>query len=136
MRHRLLIVPLTIAALCIVGGPAAAQTTPAPPAAPIFIGKTCTFSWSPNSETDLAGYRAWVSEGTVTKPTVTIQKTEASHPTSVPCSALGVTTDGLKRFHVVAFDSAGNVSLPAFIEVTRDTTAPKQPSGLTVTRNP
>lgn len=97
-----------------------------------YIGQTCTFSWTANTETDLAGYRAWVAEGATSKPPVTLNKTATSHPTSTTCAALGVTTDGAKRFNVVAFDQAGNASDPAFLDVVRDTVKPAPPGGLTV----
>lgn len=95
-----------------------------------YIGSACTFSWTANTETDLAGYRAWVTEGAMQKPPVTLNKTATSHPTSTSCAALGVTTDGQKRFNVVAFDQAGNASNPAFLDAVRDTVAPVTPGGL------
>lgn len=95
-----------------------------------YIGPTCTFSWTANTESDLAGYRAWVAEGATSKPPVTLNKTATSHPTSTTCAALGVTTDGQKRFNVVAFDTAGNASAPAFLDAVRDTVSPSSPGGL------
>lgn len=95
-----------------------------------YIGPTCTFSWTANTESDLAGYRAWVAEGATSKPPVTLNKTATSHPTSTTCAALGVTTDGQKRFNVVAFDQAGNASSPSFLDAVRDTVSPTSPGGL------
>lgn len=132
-------------ALCVLGAvagmglPAEAQTVN-------YIGSACVFSWSPNAEPDLAGYRAWAAQGATMKPVVTIPKTSTSHPTSTTCPALGVTTDGQYTFNVVAFDLAGNASNPSVITATRDTIAPAspanpsvsspQPIAMTITPNP
>lgn len=119
---KLLLVVLSLG-LALLPGVAVAQTIQ-------YIGSTCTFSWIANTETDLAGYRAWVTEGATQKPPVTLNKTATNHPTSTTCAALGVTTDGPKRFNVVAFDQAGNASSPAFLDAVRDTVAPVTPGGL------
>lgn len=111
-------------ALILHGAPTLAQTPP-----PVtVIGASYTLPWNPNTETDLAGYQAWVTKGSVAKPAVTLTKTATAHPTSTTCAALGVTTDGPKRFNVLASDQAGNQSPPAFVDTVRDTTAPAQPS--------
>lgn len=113
--------------VCCLGfaGLAEAQTAP-------YIGPTCTFAWDANSEPDLAGYRAFAVQGSTQHPIVTIQKTATSHPTSTTCTELGVTTDGLWTFNVLAFDLAGNASNPATIQATRDTVAPTSPGGLSI----
>jgi hypothetical protein len=109
------------ASLFVYVGWAEAQTPP-------YIGATCTFSWNANTESDLAGYRAWAVRGSTALPIVTLSKTSTSHPTSTTCAALGVTADGSYRFNVVAFDLAGNASSPAFIDAVRDTVAPASPA--------
>jgi len=106
-------------------GFAEAQTLP-------FIGPACIFAWSPNTESDLAGYRAFAVQGATQGPVVTLPKTATSHPTSTTCAALGITADGAYRFNVLAFDIAGNASAPAFIDATRDTAAPSTPGGLSI----
>lgn len=116
---------LALAAVAVSPPAAEAQTTP-------YIGPTCTFLWHANSETDLAGYRAFAVQGSVAMPIVTIPKTATSHPTSTTCAALGVTTDGAWTFNVLAFDFAGNASNPATIQATRDTAAPTSPGGLSI----
>lgn len=132
-------------ALCVLGAvvgmglPAEAQTVQ-------YIGPTCTFSWSPNAEPDLAGYRAWAVQGANQRPVVTIPKTSTSHPTSTTCAALGVNADGVWTFNVLAFDLAGNASSPTTLQATRDTIAPTspanpsvsspQPIAMTITPNP
>ena len=112
--------------LMIAVPPAEAQTVQ-------YIGPTCTFAWDANTETDLAGYRAWAVRGSTALPMVTIAKTATSHPTSTTCAALGVTVDGSYRFNVVAFDLAGNASNPAFLDAVRDTVTPASPGGLRLT---
>lgn len=118
--------------------------------APVFIGETCTFQWDANTETDLAGYRAWaVRQGTPTVPAlpiVTINKTATSHPTSTTCAALGITADGTYQFNVLAFDLAGNSSPTTSVLGTRDGVGPAaprnprlsstQPVAMTITPNP
>lgn len=128
---RLAAVGVISVALCLsvilTTSPAEAQT------APEYIRDACTFTWNPNSESDLAGYRAWVERqgGTgPTLPTVTITKTATSHPTSTTCAELGVTSDGTYRFNVLAFDLAGNPSVPTAVIAVRDTVGPASPGGL------
>lgn len=122
---RLVVVGVIFVGLCLSGLtlPAEAQTVQ-------YIGSTCTFSWNANTETDLAGYRAWAVRGSTALPIVTIAKTSTSHPTSTTCAALGVTVDGSYRFNVIAFDLAGNASNPAFLDAVRDSVAPVSPGGL------
>jgi hypothetical protein len=107
-------------------------TTPVEAQTPTYIGSTCTFIWDPNTESDLAGYRAWAVRGSTVLPPVTLTKTATSHPTSISCAELGVTEDGAYRFHVIAFDLAGNESIPATVEAVRDTVAPVSPGGVRV----
>ena len=135
LKNRLSRIGVIFAALGLmatIGVPqqAEAQTSPQ------YINSTCTFSWDPNTETDLAGYRAWVERQGSTGPAlpiVTLTKTATSHPTSTTCAALGVTADGAYRFSVLAFDLAGNPSVPTSIIAVRDSTGPASPSGLHVT---
>lgn len=94
----------------------------------------CDFIWSPNPEADLAGYRAWSSKGGTQGPVVTIP---VSPSPKVKCSALGVTSDGLWTFSVLAFDNAqtANISSVASINETRDTVAPNTTIVPTITGN-
>lgn len=130
---------VALAAVAVFTPPAEAQTVQ-------YIGPTCTLSWDPNSESDLAGYRAFAVQGANQRTVVTIPKTATSHPTSTTCAALGVNADGLWTFSVLAFDLAGNASSPTTIQATRDTSAPvspanpslssPQPIAMTITPNP
>lgn len=104
------------------------------------ITDNCIFSWSPNQEPDLAGYRAWASNGAISTPPVTILKPA----TQTSCQALGVTQEGTWTFSVVAFDDAQQASSPStVIGVLNLAPAPPgglqlsaQPLAMTVTPNP
>ncbi len=90
---------------------------------------TCKFAWNANTESDLAGYRAWVDKGGVQNPVVNVP---VGTTPNVSCAALGIlstlpaSADGAYNFNVVAYDNAGtaNVSTVATIAATRDTVAP------------
>lgn len=97
-----------------------------------YVGPTCTISWTPNAESDLAGYRAFAVRGATQNPVLTIPKTATSHVTNTTCAAVGITTDGAWTFNLVAFDLAGNASAPAVVNVTRDTVAPATPGGISI----
>lgn len=83
----------------------------------------CTLTWDANKESDLAGYRAWFTKGATQGTIVNIP---VSATPSVKCSQLGITTDGLYVFSVVAYDTAGtaNASTAATISETRDSVPP------------
>lgn len=69
----------------------------------------CTLEWSPNTETDLAGYKAYHS---------TTSQTYTNPPVVVPsefvwttCEAFSIIADGRTHyFSVTAYDTAGNES--------------------------
>lgn len=120
-------------ALCLLLLPALAQAqTP--------ITTNCMLSWSPNQETDLAGYKAWASKGGVKNQIVVIQKPT----TQTSCAALGVTTEGTWDFSVSAFDTANQESTPStVVGVINPPPAPpgglqlsSQPIAMSVTPNP
>ncbi|MDO8357279.1 MAG: hypothetical protein Q7U76_12890 [Nitrospirota bacterium] len=113
--------------LLAFAGLAEAQT------APTYIGANCQLAWLPNSEPDLAGYRAFAVQSSTTLPMVTIPKTATSHPTSTTCAALGIVADGAYRLNVLAYDLAGNASNPAYIDGVKDTLAPISPRQLQLT---
>lgn len=117
-----------IAALCAL---CAAFTVPTAEAATSFSG-TCTFLWNANTESDLAGYRAWVSKGGVQKPVVNVPVSTAP---KVTCQALGVDSDGTWDFNVLAYDNAqtANLSSVSSIQATRDTVAPNTTIAQTIT---
>ena len=91
------------------------------------------FTWTQNTESDLAGYRIYNSEvsGDYTFG-------EGNEVIMIPVGSGAVTvegvTDGTKYWVITAFDTDGNESLPSNeLTITLDTEAPAAPRDFTVT---
>ena len=88
----------------------------------VYVQQNCTVTWSPGSETDLAGYRVWAVRNSVSGPIVTVPVGPAPQAT---CTQLGVLLDGVHTINLIAFDTANNASAPPVVkDFVRDTVAP------------
>lgn len=85
---------------------------------------TCTLTWDANTEADLSGYRLYLNDVAV-PPDVPAQ----SNTTINECQPGDV-------FHLTAFDTVGNESVPSDPVTVRDTVAPAAPFGLGVVLSP
>ena len=83
--------------------------------------------WQANSESDLAGYRLYISKNGVVLPFVTVAKDQ----TSILCSTLGIVEDGEYLVAITAFDTSNNESTRTVANGLKwpDLTAPTPPSG-------
>lgn len=98
-------------------------------AAPAAADTQVTFTWDPNTEPDLAGYRLYQSriseDYDFTSP---IAEIPAGTQTAVATCA-----DGTFYWVLTAFDTVGNESLPSNeVMATLDSTAPAGPTGFTI----
>lgn len=91
----LLVASLGLARLAEAAGPALYQD--------------CTLFWTPNTESDLAGYRVYVGR----IPGLLNHIRDTGTRTSIRCSEAGATANGQWFGMVTAYDAAGNESLPS-----------------------
>jgi fibronectin type 3 domain-containing protein len=70
---------------------------------------SATLSWTPNTETDLASYRIYVStnQGSYGAPVATVPAGTASYTVN------GLAIGNTYYFRITAVDTAGNESLPS-----------------------
>ena len=96
------------------------------------VGANCTIRWTANTESDLAGYRVYGTQGGITNTLDVV-----SPVVTTTCAALGTQAGGPLSVQVDAVDLSGNRSVrSAAVTVNQDIAGPAQPSGLSVTPNP
>ena len=96
------------------------------------VGADCTIRWTANTESDLAGYRVYGTQGGITNTLDVV-----SPVVTTTCAALGTQAGGPLSVQVDAVDLSGNRAVrSAAVTVNQDIAGPAQPSGLSVTPNP
>ena len=93
----------------------------------VFAGSTVTFSWKPNSESDLAGYKLYQSD-TPSNYVIGVDKPIAVIEAGTEIVTITDISDGQKYWVLTAYDTHNNESgLSNEVNALLDSTPPKAP---------